>query len=36
MGEFGRGLAVIFALWCVLILLGYNEKRADHTVGAKS
>ena len=25
MGEFTRGIAVIFVLWCVVVLLGYDQ-----------
>ena len=25
MGEFTRGMAVIFVLWCVVVLLGYDK-----------
>jgi len=36
MEESGRGLTVIFVLWCVLVLLGYNEKRTDPASRAES
>lgn len=25
MGGFSRGIAVIFVLWCVVVLLGYDK-----------
>ena len=36
MGQFGRGLAVIFVVWCVLVVLGYDENHGGLTTGERS
>ena len=36
MGEFTRGIAVIFVLWCVVVLLGYDKNGSEEAHSSDS